>query len=149
MAKFRQIWSPWHWVNRTDRSISSDPNVFFILRHLWTFVETIHRCTKSNKHSETGCGSVGKVVASNCRGPRFKSYHQQKFILNIYCQLYWKDENKVKETGNGPFFESKHSKTRHVISSAPEEKKSVIAALFLDCHQCDLIWQFIGLWATF
>ena len=24
-------------------------------------------------------------------------------MLNIYCQLYWKDENKEKETANGPF----------------------------------------------
>ena len=24
--------------------------------------------------------------------------------MNIYCQLYWKDENKEKEAGNGPFF---------------------------------------------
>ena len=23
----------------------------------------------------------------------------------VYCQLYWKDENKEKEAGNGPFFE--------------------------------------------
>ena len=56
----------------------------------------------------SGCGSVGRAVASNNRGPRFKSSHWQKFIyiLNI-CLLstvYWKDENKEKEAGNGPFF---------------------------------------------
>ena len=28
-----------------------------------------------------------------------------KFILNnVYCQLYWKDENKEKEAGNCPFY---------------------------------------------
>ena len=47
--------------------------------------------------------SVGKAVASNSRGPRFESHHQQKCILNVYCQLYWKEENKEKEAGNGPF----------------------------------------------
>ena len=26
-----------------------------------------------------------------------------KNLLNIYCQLLWKDENKEKEAGNGPF----------------------------------------------
>jgi len=36
----------------------------------------------------SGGGSVGRAVASNSRGPRFESSHQQKFILNIYCQLY-------------------------------------------------------------
>ena len=38
----------------------------------------------------SGCGSVGRAVASDTRGPRFESSHQQKFIykLNIcYCQL--------------------------------------------------------------
>ena len=53
------------------------------------------------------CGSVGRVVASDIRGPRFESSHRQKlFILNI-CLLstvYRKDENKEKEAGNGPFF---------------------------------------------
>ena len=40
------------------------------------------------------CGSVGRAIASNSRGPQFESSHQQTFILNIYCQLYCKDENK-------------------------------------------------------
>ena len=52
----------------------------------------------------SGCGSVGRAVASNSRGPRFESSHREKFILNIYCQLYLKDENKEKEAGNGPSF---------------------------------------------
>ena len=28
----------------------------------------------------SGCGSVGRAVASNTRGPRFESSHRQKFI---------------------------------------------------------------------
>ena len=50
-----------------------------------------------------GCGSVGRPVASDTKGPRFESNHWQIFILNIYCQLYWKDENKEKEAANGQF----------------------------------------------
>ena len=42
------------------------------------------------------------AVALDFRGPRFKSSHQQKFIFNIHCQLYWIDENQEKEVGNGP-----------------------------------------------
>ena len=36
----------------------------------------------------SGCGSVGKAVASNTRGPQFVSSHRQKFIfiLNICLQ---------------------------------------------------------------
>ena len=59
----------------------------------------------------SGSGSVGRAVTSNTRCPRFKSSHRQKFIyaLNI-CLLstvYWKDENKEKEAGNGPFLKKK------------------------------------------
>ena len=53
------------------------------------------------------CGSVGRVVASNSRGPLFEYSHWQTFIFNIYYQLYSKDENKEKEAGNGPFFKKR------------------------------------------
>ena len=52
----------------------------------------------------SGCGSVGRAVAFDSRGPRYESSHWQKFLLNVFCQLYWKDENKEKEAGIGPFF---------------------------------------------
>ena len=55
------------------------------------------------RDSSGGCGSVGRTVASDSRGPRFVSSHQQKFICNIYCQVYLKDENKEKEVRNGQF----------------------------------------------
>ena len=51
----------------------------------------------------SGGGSVGRAVAPDSRGPRLESSHRKKIILNIYS-LYWKDENKEKEAGNGPFF---------------------------------------------
>ena len=51
----------------------------------------------------SGCSSVGIAVASDARGPRFESRHRQKLILNVYCQLYWKDENKEKEAAICPF----------------------------------------------
>ena len=41
-----------------------------------------------NKGLGSGCGSVGRTVASNSRGPRFESSHRQKIISNINCQLY-------------------------------------------------------------
>ena len=56
----------------------------------------------------SGCGAVGRAVASNSRGLQFKSSHQKKIILNnVYCQLDWKDKNKEKEAGNGPFLTKK------------------------------------------
>ena len=66
------------------------------------------KITIKNIKLGSGCGSVGRVVASDTRGPQFESSHRQKiiYILNI-CLLsivYWKDDNKEKEAGNGPFF---------------------------------------------
>ena len=59
----------------------------------------------------SGCGSVGRAVASDTRGPRFESSHRQKFIntkhlYTVNCVLK-KTKIKEKEAGNGPFF--KHS----------------------------------------
>ena len=67
----------------------------------------------------SGCGSVGRVVASDSRGPQFESSHRQKFILNIYCQLYWKDKNKEKEAGNGPFLKKKLYLVLHCWDKLP------------------------------
>ena len=56
----------------------------------------------------SGCGTVGRAVASNIRGPRFESSHRQ-LLLNIdllltVCRKY---KNKEKEAGNGPFLKNK------------------------------------------
>ena len=53
--------------------------------------------------NSSSCSSVGWAVASDSRGQQFEPSHGQKFILHINCQLYWNDENKEKEVGNGPF----------------------------------------------
>ena len=53
---------------------------------------------------DSGCGSVDRAVAFNSRDPRFESSHRQNFILNINCQLYWKDENKEKRGRDWPIF---------------------------------------------
>ena len=64
--------------------------------------------SKNQMQLGSGCGSVGRAVASNTTGPRFESSHWQKFIylLNI-CLLstvYWKDENKEKRGWEWPIF---------------------------------------------
>ena len=41
---------------------------------LWFYKPSNYRLSGS------GCGSVGRAVASDTRGPRFESNHRQKFI---------------------------------------------------------------------
>ena len=63
----------------------------------------------TNKMSITvgsGCGSVGRAVASDTRDPRFQSSHQQNFYRTfVYCQLCWKDE---KRPGMAHFLNANH-----------------------------------------
>ena len=54
---------------------------------------------KQAKISGSGCGSVGREVASDTRDPRLESRHQQNFIYRLYNR---KDDNKEIEAGNGP-----------------------------------------------
>ena len=78
-------------------------------------------CTqRNNKILGSGCGSVGRAIASNPRDLRFESIHWQEIVLNIYCQLYWRDENKETEAGNGPF--------KKTIRILPWKNFSVIVA---------------------
>ena len=51
----------------------------------------------------SGCGAVGRAVASHSRGPGFESSHRQ-LLLNIYLlsTVCRKDENKEKDAGNDP-----------------------------------------------
>ena len=47
------------------------------------------------------CGTVGRAVASNTRGPRFESSHRQ--ILDKLSVNCIEKTKKWKEAGNGPF----------------------------------------------
>ena len=75
----------------TTEARSSNPVTGFnkqILKPFFTLKSTIivYRClgTKNNLITGSGCGSVGRAVASNTRGPQFESSHRQEFIMNIF-----------------------------------------------------------------
>ena len=68
----------------------------------------VRSCDRTKRNKKEVVTSVVRAVASDTRGPRFESSHWQKIIytLNI-CLLstaHWKDKNKEKEAGNGPYF---------------------------------------------
>ena len=50
----------------------------------------------------SGCGSVGRAVASDTRGPMIKSSHQQKKLFQIFTINCWKAENKEKTVCKWP-----------------------------------------------
>ena len=103
LSNFKTIWAWWEWgfsghrarllLKHSEFRSRWNPTVFFV------------KWKKINKRSSKGigCGSVGRAVFFDSRCPWFKSHHRQKFKLNFYCQLYWKDENKEKEAAKGLF----------------------------------------------
>ena len=52
----------------------------------------------------SGCGSVGRVVTSYTRGPRFESSHRQKFIEHLFTVNYIEKTYKRKRGREWPIF---------------------------------------------
>ena len=69
------------------------------------------------------CGSVGRAVASNSRGPQFKSSHRQKLYWTFTVSCIERTKIKKKEAGNCPFFGKKPS----------EDPITCLSKLFLYC----------------
>ena len=87
---------------------SIDPSNQTIIELFCSLLSTLLRfscsCGKAitviKKHSSSGFGSVGRVVASNSRRPQFESSHRQNLIKMFYGR---KDENKEKKSGLAHF----------------------------------------------
>ena len=83
---------------------------FTLLSHPWPMVT--HFLYLYLRSHLSGCGSVGRAVASDTRGPRFESNHRQKFI-NIEQLLYTvncvlkRRKIKKKRPGMAHFFKKK------------------------------------------
>ena len=77
------------------------------------------RWVKNSRQSGSGCGSVGKAVASDTRVRGLNPVIGEVLLDIVNCQLFWKDENKEKEAENGPFF----------------FKKKQFIGLFIGCGQ--------------
>ena len=77
-------------------------------------------CQNFTKSGHTDCGSVGRSVVFDTRDARFESCPRI-----FYNQLYWNDEHKEKEAGNGPFL------TRKVSSSSIHKKLTPLCQLLL------------------
>ena len=91
---------------------------------IWS-TPAVHLHFYKELHWGSGCGSVGRAVASDTRGPRFESSHRQKFnyLLNI-CLLstvYWKDENKEKRGREWPILKKKKSPSCYPFSPGKGE----------------------------
>jgi len=67
------------------------------------------KLVNKSRRSGSGCGSVGRAVAFDTRGPRFDSSHWQNFIEHLFVSLFIvscieKTKINKKKAGNGPLF---------------------------------------------
>ena len=100
------------------------------------FTSALDNGKERNAAEGSGCGSVGRVVASNSRGLRFESSLRQKFILNFYCQLCI-EKTKIKEKRPGivHFLKKKCcSKLRVIFFNWTTTK--IFLSIFIPFKQC-------------
>ena len=69
-----------------------------------------------------GCGTVGRVVVSDIKGPLFESNLWYNFIMNILLFTVEKTKIKKKEAGNGQF-EKIFSSSKKKLKGREENKK--------------------------
>ena len=62
----------------------------------------------------SGCGSVGRAVASNTRDPRLESSHWRYFKDNTFTVKYTKYK-KIKEAQNDPFLKKENKSDESFI----------------------------------
>ena len=148
------LWSSWQsgrfWHQRTRVQIQSSA---IFIKDLFTV-----RCydKRTNKEKESGkrpfkkqqgsgCDSVGRAVASNTRGPRFESSHQQ-FILRTYLLLTVKKRGQIKKKSPGKDYlkNNKAVVVAQLVETSlptPEHQGSnpVITKIYI--QYCRLYWK--------
>ena len=88
------------WIEKLVFEVFSRPSVYLIPLLKSTFLNC---SSKTQLVLGSGCGSVGRAVASNTRGPQFESSHQQFY-------LYWQCIEKTKRGHEWPNFLKKLKK---------------------------------------
>ena len=71
---------------------------------------------KKNNSLGSGCGSVGRVVASNTRDPQFESSSHRQILFTINCI---KDVLKIRKK------KEKEAGTAHFLKKQLHENKSI------------------------
>ena len=70
---------------------------------------------KDLSRERSGCGSVGRAVASDTRGLQFKSGHRQNSYWNLCIQPYRKMKMKKTRPGMAHFQKKIWSKTLYIV----------------------------------
>ena len=91
----------------------------------------------------SGCGSVGRAVASDTRDPRFKPRLWQNFLNQIIYRLYIRKDKIKKKRLDGQSFRKKYFTFQATIRCNHLRQIIKIHRMrFLQIEQADLISQF-------
>ena len=100
------VWRLWPLLGRNEQYLSSQ----LCLAIKWDHSIRL----KIDDAMGSGCGSVGRAVAFDTRGPRFNSSHRQNFIEHLFIiNCIEKMKINKKEAGNGPLFKKKKIDDAH------------------------------------
>ena len=91
-------------ADRRKKSVARSSQLKTAAKTRVRFLKSDAGWNKDSNIGGSGCGSVGRVVASETRDPRFVSRHGKYFLYQLYNR---KDENKEKEARNGPTFKKR------------------------------------------
>ena len=89
----------WTWCWILMQKFSLIP--FEFVKNVSTSLRVVNFC----ENGQWLCGSVGRAVASDTRGPRLESCHWQTICL--LSTVYWKDKIKKKRPGIAHFLKTK------------------------------------------
>ena len=89
----------------------------------------------------SGCGSVGRAVASDTRDPRFESSHRQIYIYILNICLLCIEKMKIKKKRPG----MAHLKIHSIVGSNPIPiKVETVKLNYTSTHRhrhCRRVWQ--------
>ena len=97
---------------------------------------------RKKRSKGSSCGSDGRAVASDSRGPRFESSHWQKFKLNIFTgNCIEKTKIKKKRPGLDHFFKKRREAIKKINNSMKAfrvQKVQMLGFLFMEICVLDL-----------
>ena len=87
----------------------------------------------------SGCGSVGRAVASDSKGPRSESHHRQNiYIEHFTVNCIEKTKIKKKRPGRAHFFKKKHQFLQGSTFKSTALSMSPLVVLGTDSIMCHL-----------
>ena len=92
----------YQWATTTNKNEIKFGNVSIL--YFYSQIHNYNALCITFHYLGSGCGSVGRAVASDTKGPRFESGHRQTFYYLFTINWIEKTKTKDKRGREGPIF---------------------------------------------